>query len=67
MLSAKALYRRALARSGLKLDDEAESDLVQANQLVPSDQAIIGELGKLRERKKQRREKEKKAFKKMFG
>lgn len=64
---AKALYRRALAKSGLKSDEEAESDLVQANQLVPSDQAIVGELAKVRERKKQRRDKEKKAFKKMFG
>lgn len=63
---AKALYRRALARSGLKSEDEAEADLIQANQLVPSDQAILAELAKVREHKKQRREKEKKAFKKLF-
>ncbi|GJJ14785.1 hypothetical protein Clacol_009053 [Clathrus columnatus] len=63
---AKALYRRALARSGMKSEDEAESDLVQANQLVPSDQLIVAELAKLKELKKQRREKEKKAFKKLF-
>ena len=65
--SAKALYRRALAHAILKEDDEAEADLVAASQLVPDDQAITGELSKVRQRKKEKREKEKKAFKKMFA
>ena len=51
----------------LKEEDEAETDLVAANQLVPDDQAITGELSKVRQRKKEKREKEKKAFKKMFA
>jgi len=63
---AKALYRRALAQVILKDDDNAESDLVQANQLVPDDKAIVAELAKVRQHKKEEREKAKKAFKKMF-
>ncbi|KAG7095843.1 Peptidyl-prolyl cis-trans isomerase cyp40 [Marasmius oreades] len=64
---AKALYRRALAHVITKDDDEAERDLTQASNLVSEDQAIAGELSKLRQRKKEKREKEKKAFKKMFA
>lgn len=51
----------------LKEDEEAEKDLVEALALVPSDQAISAELGKVRQRKKDKREKDKKAFKKMFS
>ncbi|KAF5390723.1 hypothetical protein D9757_002586 [Collybiopsis confluens] len=64
---AKALYRRALARVMLKEDDEAEKDLLEASKLVPEDQAIAGELARVRNRKKEKRDKEKKAYKKMFG
>jgi peptidyl-prolyl isomerase D len=64
--SAKALYRRALARVVLKEDDTAVSDLIAASQLVPEDQAINNELAKVRQMKKEKKEKEKKAFKKMF-
>jgi peptidyl-prolyl isomerase D len=64
---AKALYRRALAYAVLKDEDAAESDLITASQLMPEDQAITGELGKLRQRRKEKKEKEKKAFKKMFA
>ncbi|KAF9460416.1 peptidyl-prolyl cis-trans isomerase [Collybia nuda] len=64
---AKALYRRGLANSILKEEDEAEKDFVEASALVPDDKAISGELAKLRQRKKEKREKEKKAFKKMFA
>lgn len=66
-LLAKALYRRALARSILKEDDLAENDLVEANKVVPDDQAIANELAKLRQRKKEKRDKEKAAYKKMFS
>ena len=65
--TAKALYRRALAHSIQKEDDEAEKDLVEASKKVPDDAAIAGELAKVRQRKKEKRDKEKKAFKKMFA
>ncbi|KAG5643511.1 Peptidyl-prolyl cis-trans isomerase cyp40 [Asterophora parasitica] len=64
---AKALYRRALARVILKDEEEAEKDLLEASKLVPEDAAISGELAKVRQRKKEKRDKEKKAFKKMFA
>jgi len=64
---AKALYRRALAHVILKDEDSAEADLITASQLVPDDQAIAGELAKVKQRKKEKRDKEKKAFKKMFA
>lgn len=63
----KALYRRALAKSILKDDEGAEKDLLEANKTVPDDVAISGELAKVRQRKKEKRDKEKKAFKKMFA
>lgn len=64
---AKALYRRALAHSTQKNDDAAEKDLIEANKIVPDDAAISGELAKIRERKKEMRDKEKKAYKKLFA
>jgi peptidyl-prolyl isomerase D len=63
---AKALYRRALARVQLKDDEQAEQDLLQARGLAPEDAAINAELAKIKETRKQQRDKEKKAFKKMF-
>jgi len=66
---AKALYRRALAKIILKDDEDAEKDLADAVALVPADQAapIAAELAKTKQRKKEKRDKEKKAFKKMFA
>jgi len=64
---AKALYRRALAHVILKDDDAAEVDLITASQLVPEDQAIASELAKTKSRKKEKKNKEKAAFKKMFA
>ncbi|KAI0340271.1 peptidyl-prolyl cis-trans isomerase [Trametopsis cervina] len=64
---AKALYRRALAYSATKDEDAAEKDLVRAHELVKEDAAITTELEKLRQRKKEKRDKEKKAFKKLFA
>ncbi|KAF7366900.1 Peptidyl-prolyl cis-trans isomerase D [Mycena sanguinolenta] len=65
---AKALYRRALARFIVKDDEElAEKDLQDALALAPGDAAIAGELTKIRQRNKERKEKEKKQFKKMFA
>jgi len=64
---AKALYRRALAKVMLKEEDEAERDLVEASKLVPDDAAISSELSKIRQQKKEKREKEKNAYKKLFA
>lgn len=65
--TAKALYRRALAHVVLKEDEEAEEDLVRANELVKDDKAILGELHKVRQREKDKKEKEKKAYKRLFA
>ncbi|KAI0049486.1 40 kDa cyclophilin [Auriscalpium vulgare] len=64
---AKALYRQGLAYAGLKDDDSAEKTLVEALKYAKDDKAIAGELERVRQRKKEKRDKEKKAFKKMFG
>ncbi|KAJ7140509.1 peptidyl-prolyl cis-trans isomerase [Mycena crocata] len=64
---AKALYRRALAHAILKDEEAAEKDLVEAVAIVPDDTAIAAELAGIRRRRKEKREKEKKAFKKMFA
>ncbi|KAF8624750.1 hypothetical protein AX17_007081 [Amanita inopinata Kibby_2008] len=64
---AKAFYRRAMAKTIMKAEDGAEEDLISANKLVPDDKTISGELAKIRQRKRDKREKEKKAYKKMFA
>ncbi|KDQ18326.1 hypothetical protein BOTBODRAFT_143382 [Botryobasidium botryosum FD-172 SS1] len=64
---AKAHYRRALAYVTLRDDDEAEKDLASAAALAPGDESIRKELEKVKVRRKERREKEKKAFKGLFG
>jgi len=64
---AKALYRRALAQVQLKDEEKAEQDLLEAGHLVPDDAAIQGELSKIRQQRKEKRDKEKKQFKKMFA
>ncbi|KAF9810230.1 hypothetical protein IEO21_07072 [Rhodonia placenta] len=64
---AKALYRRALANGILKEDDSAEEDLVAASELVKDDKAILSELEKVQQRKKEKKDKERKAFKKLFA
>ncbi|KAJ7437172.1 hypothetical protein FB451DRAFT_1193396 [Mycena latifolia] len=51
-----------------ELDEEgAEKDLVDALAIVPDDAAIAGELAGIRKRKKEKREMEKKQFKKVFA
>jgi len=64
---AKAHYRRALAKNIMKDEDAAENDLIMAHQLVPTDGTIENELAKVRQGKKEQREREKKAYKKMFA
>ena len=66
VISAKGLYRRALARIALKEEAEAEKDLVEATKLV-NDQAISSELEKVRAIRKAKSEREKAKFKKMFA
>lgn len=61
------MYRRALAHIILKDDEQAENDLISASKLIKDDAAILGELEKARARKKEKRDKEKKAFKKLFA
>ncbi|PAV18254.1 peptidyl-prolyl cis-trans isomerase [Pyrrhoderma noxium] len=64
---AKALYRRALARSTLHEEEEAEKDLKEALGLVPGDAACTQELGRIQGAMKAKRDKEKKAFKSLFA
>jgi len=63
----KALFRRAVARITLKDDGEAYADLVEANKVVPNDENIKKEIAKLKEKQKDKREKEKKAYKNLFS
>ena len=67
ILLAKALYRRALAHAYMKNEEHAEKDFVEASHLVPEDAAIAAELTKIRQQRKEKREKEKKAYKKLFN
>lgn len=64
---AKALFRRAQARIGKKNDDEALVDLEEAGKLAPGDSAIVKELEGVKRRVKERREREKKAYKNAFN
>lgn len=64
---AKALYRRGCARSALKEYDEAAKDLSEASALIPADQAVQAELKKVQAKKTEIKEKQKKAYSKMFG
>jgi peptidyl-prolyl isomerase D len=63
----KALYRRALAELVLKQEDDAERDLTEALTAVPGDDAIQKELIKVKAKKKEKRDKEKAAYKNMFS
>ena len=65
--TAKALYREGLADVVINEDEEAEEALAKAHALVKDDKAIAAELEKVRGRLRAKREKEKKAFKKMFA
>ena len=67
MHTAKALYREGLARVAISEDEEAEEALAKAHALVKDDRAIQAELEKVRARLREKREKEKRAFKKMFA
>ena len=65
---AKALYRRGLAFIALKQDEEAEADLVEADKILEGkDAVLLKELEKVRVRRKEKREKEKKAYRGLFA
>ena len=63
----KALYRRALGHLALNDEDQAEQDLVSAKEIVPQDESVEKELTKVRTLKKEKRDKEKAKYKKMFA
>jgi len=56
-----------MAHLVMRDEDKAETDLTIAAQLVPNDAAIRGELEKILLAKKEQKEKEKKAYKKLFS
>jgi len=72
-VSAKALYRRALAKVALKDDGGARDDLSEASTLLAAEDplnlkvAISTELAKITQREKELKEKEKRAYKKLFA
>ncbi|KAF1809726.1 peptidyl-prolyl cis-trans isomerase [Eremomyces bilateralis CBS 781.70] len=63
---AKALYRRALAKTAKKDDEAAMADLKAALALVPGDAAITKELGAAKKREEERKRKEKALYSKFF-
>lgn len=73
IVTAKALYRRALANVALKDDEGARNDLLEAGNLLATEDplnlkaAISTELAKITQREKEKKEKEKKAYKKLFA
>lgn len=64
---AKAYYRRGQAYGKLKEDEMAIEDLKKALELNANDSGVINELNVARNRQKMRREKQKKAYAKMFS
>ena len=63
---AKALYRRALALTAQKADEDAQNDLEMAVKFAPSDAAIQSELALVKKKIAERTRKEKAAYKKFF-
>ncbi|WVN88033.1 peptidyl-prolyl cis-trans isomerase D [Cryptococcus depauperatus CBS 7841] len=64
---AKALYRRAQGHIVKKDDESAEKDLKEADSLVKGDAGVLKLLREVEQRRKERKDKERKAFSKMFG
>lgn len=64
---AKALYRRGMAGVALRDEEKAVKDLEEAGRLAPGDAAISKELAAVKKAKKDREEKEKKAYAKFFS
>ena len=64
---AKAYYRRGQAYGKGKEDELALEDLKKALEYNPNDAGVIAEINACKNRQKMRREKEKKAYAKMFS
>ncbi|GAA5893929.1 hypothetical protein JCM8208_001281 [Rhodotorula glutinis] len=64
---AKALYRRAMARTLLKEEKEAVEDLEEAAKLQPDDAAIRKELAAAKSRIEDRKKRARAAYGKMFS
>ena len=64
---AKAHYRRALAHEGLKEEDSALKDLLEAEKFAPGDAGIVNEIAKVKKAVKDREAKDKAAAKKFFS
>ncbi|KAL4895540.1 peptidyl-prolyl cis-trans isomerase D [Aspergillus ambiguus] len=64
---AKALYRRAVASSGLKEEDAALKDLEEASKLAPNDAAIANEIARVKKAIKDREAKERATARKFFA
>ncbi|KAF2249729.1 peptidyl-prolyl cis-trans isomerase D [Trematosphaeria pertusa] len=64
---AKAYFRRAQARVGKKNEEDGLADLHEAQKYAPGDAAIMKELESVRKRVKERKEREKKAYKNAFN
>ncbi|KAF2485299.1 cyclophilin-like domain-containing protein [Neohortaea acidophila] len=62
----KALYRKGVAASQLKNEDDALEFLEQARKLVPGDAAVGNELAAVKKAAAERKTKERKAYSKMF-
>lgn len=63
----KALYRRAVAKVGLKDEDSALRDLEEASRLVPGDAAVMKELAGVKRMAAERTRREKAAYSKFFS
>ena len=63
----KAYYRRGVARCALRDFEEAQVDLQEAVQLVPTDKAIEAELKKVIAKRDELKRKQQKAYSKMFA
>ncbi|GKZ52380.1 peptidyl-prolyl cis-trans isomerase cpr6 [Aspergillus niger] len=64
---AKAYYRRAVAYSGLKEEDEALKDLQEASQLAPGDAGITNEIARVKKAVKDRQARERATAQKFFS
>lgn len=64
---AKVYYRRAVAHEGLKEEDSALKDLLEAEKLAPGDAGIVNEIAKVKKTVKDRETKDRAAAKKFFS
>lgn len=64
---AKALFRRATARTALKDEDGALVDLKEAHRISPTNEAILKDYDAAKKKLLARKEKEKAAYKKYFS